>query len=277
MTPLSVPQLHRVRAYIASALPPGMRERLLGDPGFPVKLSIEVGIGVTMKLLAEISKRGDNFSSELDLVFANVVMAIIADTMLVWLPAPRAATSSQKAPINQTAIGKWLKSCPDNAFQVSDHTTSLRWSNVALQMAWTATRMVKPAYDISDAQMMMYSYSMSCCKGLISSAVGCCRHVRCTCLRWGELRCSCKCCSLFGGYMSVCAAVETSTIIHCVMLIGCPSWTEWLQLGTKGWCCPTERRQTVRSWVWLFPVWSGSNKRNHRCQANDRPRLPATQ
>ena len=98
-----------------------MRERLLGDPGFPVKLSIEVGIGVTMKLLAEISKRGDNFSSELDLVFANVVMAIIADTMLVWLPAPRAATSSQKAPINQTAIGKWLKSCPDNAFQVSHH------------------------------------------------------------------------------------------------------------------------------------------------------------
>lgn len=110
----------KVSACNSSVPPPGVRERLLGDPGFPVKLSIEVGIGITMKLLAEVSKRGDSFNSELDLVFANVVMALIADTMLVWLPAPRAATSSQKAPINQTAIGKWLKSCPDNAFQVSD-------------------------------------------------------------------------------------------------------------------------------------------------------------
>ena len=97
----------------------GMRERLLGDPGFPVKLSIEVGIGITMKLLAEVSKRGDNFSSELDFVFANVVMAIIADTMLVWLPAPRAALSSKPSVANQSAVGKWLKSCPDNAFQVN--------------------------------------------------------------------------------------------------------------------------------------------------------------
>ena len=96
-----------------------MRERLLGDPGFPVKLSIEVGIGITMKLLAEVSKRGDNFTSELDFVFANVVMAIIADTMLVWLPAPRAALSSKTSVANQSAIGKWLKSCPDNAFQVN--------------------------------------------------------------------------------------------------------------------------------------------------------------
>ena len=123
--PLPFSTYTRVRALNTSVPTPGMRERLLGDPGFPVKLSIEVGIGVTMKLLAEISKRGDNFNSELDLVFANVVMAIIADTMLVWLPAPRAATSSQKAPNNQTAIGKWLKSCPDNAFQVSNHMTML--------------------------------------------------------------------------------------------------------------------------------------------------------
>lgn len=118
-------QLSRVGACNGSVPPPGVRERLLGDPGFPVKLSIEVGIGITMKLLAEVSKRGDSFNSELDLVFANVVMALIADTMLVWLPAPRAATSSQKAPINQTAIGKWLKSCPDNAFQVSNNNSML--------------------------------------------------------------------------------------------------------------------------------------------------------
>lgn len=96
----------------------GMRERLLGDPGFPVKLSIELGIGITMKILAELNKRGDNFSAELDFVFANVVMAIIADTMLVWLPAPRAILSNQASAKQQGALQKWLKSCPDNAFQV---------------------------------------------------------------------------------------------------------------------------------------------------------------
>ncbi|EFN52257.1 hypothetical protein CHLNCDRAFT_139161 [Chlorella variabilis] len=38
------------------------------------------------------TKRGDDFKSELDFVFANLVMAIIADFMLVWLPAPTFAT-----------------------------------------------------------------------------------------------------------------------------------------------------------------------------------------
>jgi hypothetical protein len=52
---------------------------------------------------------------------ANVVMAIIADFMLTWLPAP---TLSFRPP---SAVGagsgavdvalRWLSSCPDNAFQ----------------------------------------------------------------------------------------------------------------------------------------------------------------
>ena len=91
---------------------------MLGDPGFPVKLAIELGIGLTMKILAELNKRGDNFNQELDFVFANVVMALIADTMLVWLPAPRATLSTKAVSVNQSALSKWLKSCPDNAFQV---------------------------------------------------------------------------------------------------------------------------------------------------------------
>ena len=71
-----------------------------------------------MKLLAEYNKRGDNFSRELDFVFANVVMALIADTMLVWLPAPRAILSTKASTGHQSAAAAWLKSCPDNAFQV---------------------------------------------------------------------------------------------------------------------------------------------------------------
>lgn len=40
------------------------------------------------KSAAELNKRGDSFYNELDFVFANVVMAIIADYMLCYLPAP---------------------------------------------------------------------------------------------------------------------------------------------------------------------------------------------
>lgn len=44
-------------------------------------------------------------------------MAIIADFMLVWLPAP---TVSLRPPLSLTAgpIAKFFYSCPDNAFQV---------------------------------------------------------------------------------------------------------------------------------------------------------------
>ena len=70
----------------------GFRERLLADPGFMVKVGLEVGIGVCTKTTAEYTKRGDDFKSELDFVFANLVMAVIADFMLVWLPAPTFAT-----------------------------------------------------------------------------------------------------------------------------------------------------------------------------------------
>lgn len=67
---------------------PGARARLLADPNFLFKVGIELGIGLTMKLTAEYTKRGDEFQSQLDFVLANVIMALIADFMLVWLPAP---------------------------------------------------------------------------------------------------------------------------------------------------------------------------------------------
>ena len=53
--------------------PAGFRERLLADPGFFVKLSIELGIGLVCKITAEAQKRGESFKNELDFVFANVV------------------------------------------------------------------------------------------------------------------------------------------------------------------------------------------------------------
>ena len=101
-----------------------MRERVLGDPAFLMKLGVEAGMGVITKLLAELHKRPVKFWTELDLVFANVVMSLLADVALIWIPAPRLSLTPQahkdhKETVWQGAVSRWLAACPDNAFQVS--------------------------------------------------------------------------------------------------------------------------------------------------------------
>lgn len=101
----------------------GFKERLLADDLFLTKVGIECGVGIFTKTAAELEKRKENFSKELDFVFADVVMAIIADFMLVWLPAP---TVSLRAPLSVSTgpLAKFFYSCPDNAFQVALAGTS---------------------------------------------------------------------------------------------------------------------------------------------------------
>lgn len=99
----------------------GFRSRLLADANFLIKVAIELGIGVAMKVTAEYAKRGDKFGQQLDFVFANIVMALVADWMLVWLPAPtfdplRAARSEEDAP-KGGLFGRLFAGCPENAFQ----------------------------------------------------------------------------------------------------------------------------------------------------------------
>ncbi|KAE8710596.1 putative poly(p)/ATP NAD kinase [Hibiscus syriacus] len=101
----------------------GFKERLLADDLFLAKVGIECGVGIFTKTAAEYDRRRENFFKELEVVFADVVMAIIADFMLVYLPAP---TVSLRAPLalNAGIISKFFHSCPDNAFQVALHGTS---------------------------------------------------------------------------------------------------------------------------------------------------------
>lgn len=95
----------------------GFRERLLADPGFLVKVAIEVGIGICTKTTAEYAKRGEQFESQLDFVFANICMALIADFMLVWLPAPTYAANKSVASKAPGMLSNIFAGCPDNAFQ----------------------------------------------------------------------------------------------------------------------------------------------------------------
>ncbi|KAL0291428.1 UNVERIFIED_CONTAM: protein RETICULATA-RELATED 4, chloroplastic [Sesamum calycinum] len=101
----------------------GFKERLLADDLFMTKVAIECGVGIFTKTAAELEKRRENFTKELDFVFADVVMAIVADFMLVWLPAP---TVSLRPAVAVTAGGlnKLFYGCPDNAFQVALAGTS---------------------------------------------------------------------------------------------------------------------------------------------------------
>ncbi|KAL0464465.1 UNVERIFIED_CONTAM: protein RETICULATA-RELATED 4, chloroplastic [Sesamum latifolium] len=101
----------------------GFKERLLADDLFMTKVAIECGVGIFTKTAAELEKRRENFSKELDFVFADVVMAIVADFMLVWLPAPTVFFRPAVA-ITAGGLNKFFYGCPDNAFQVALAGTS---------------------------------------------------------------------------------------------------------------------------------------------------------
>lgn len=101
----------------------GFRERLLADDLFFAKVFIECGVGMFTKTAAEYQKRKENFFNELEIVFADVVMAVIADFMLVYLPAPTVALRPPLA-VNAGSLAKFFYSCPDNAFQIALAGTS---------------------------------------------------------------------------------------------------------------------------------------------------------
>ncbi|XP_039128719.1 protein RETICULATA-RELATED 4, chloroplastic-like [Dioscorea cayenensis subsp. rotundata] len=95
----------------------GFKERFLADDLFLAKVAMECGVGIFTKTAAEWERRREKLVKELDFAFADVVMAFIADFMLVWLPAP---TVPLKPPLAFGAgpISKFFYGCPDNAFQV---------------------------------------------------------------------------------------------------------------------------------------------------------------
>ncbi|RDX93882.1 Protein RETICULATA-RELATED 4, chloroplastic, partial [Mucuna pruriens] len=101
----------------------GFRERLLADELFLAKLLIECVVVIFTKAAAELERRKEKFTKELDFVVANVVTAIVTGFVLVWFPAP---TVSLKPPLAVSAgpVAKLFYGCPDNAFQVALPGTS---------------------------------------------------------------------------------------------------------------------------------------------------------
>ncbi|XP_047322640.1 protein RETICULATA-RELATED 4, chloroplastic-like [Impatiens glandulifera] len=96
----------------------GFRERLLADDLFFAKLGMECGVGIITKTAAEYEKRRENFFKEIEIVLCDVVMAIIADFMLVYLPAPTVSLKPSLS-IGAGSIASFFHHCPDNAFQIA--------------------------------------------------------------------------------------------------------------------------------------------------------------
>ncbi|KAJ1409024.1 Protein RETICULATA-related [Sesbania bispinosa] len=101
----------------------GFKERLLADDLFLSKLVMECVVVIFTKAAAELERRKEKFTKELDFVVANVVTGIVTGFVLVWFPAP---TVSLKPPLAVSAgpIAKFFYGCPDNAFQVAMAGTS---------------------------------------------------------------------------------------------------------------------------------------------------------
>lgn len=102
----------------------GFKERLLADDLFLAKVGMECGVGIFTKTAAEYERRRENFFNELEIVAADVVMALIADFMLVYLPAPTVSLRPRLAAVNTGGIAKFFYNCPDNAFQMALPGTS---------------------------------------------------------------------------------------------------------------------------------------------------------
>ncbi|XP_057458832.1 protein RETICULATA-RELATED 4, chloroplastic-like [Lotus japonicus] len=101
----------------------GFKERLLGDDLFLTKLIMECTVVIFTKAAAELERRKEKFTKELDFVVANVVTGIVTGFVLVWFPAP---ILSLKPPLAVSAgpIAKLFYGCPENAFQVALAGTS---------------------------------------------------------------------------------------------------------------------------------------------------------
>ncbi|KAL5078109.1 hypothetical protein RYX36_017093 [Vicia faba] len=101
----------------------GFKERLLADDLFLSKLVMECVVVIFTKAAAELERRKENFTKEIDFVVANVVTGIVTGFVLVWFPAP---TVSLKPPLAITAalFTKFFYGCPENAFQVALAGTS---------------------------------------------------------------------------------------------------------------------------------------------------------
>lgn len=121
-----------VRNYILARMNPisrllmnlsqGLKSRFLADERFLLKILIEESLGLCGKLSAEWERRRERFWKEIDFVFANVIMAFLADFALVYFPAPSVSLHRSIAS-KSSWISNFTKDLPGSVFQVGTKYT----------------------------------------------------------------------------------------------------------------------------------------------------------
>eukprot|EP00871_Galdieria_phlegrea_P002075 jgi/Galph1/2869/GphlegSOOS_G1513.1 len=128
-----------LRNYILATSHPisRMRNRFLADERFLLKILIEESLGLCGKLSAEWERRRERFWKEVDFVFANVVMAFLADFALVYFPAP-VASLMPASHMKTSWITSFSKSLPGSVFQAGQYTFGQRASSYCFKVSQLA-------------------------------------------------------------------------------------------------------------------------------------------
>jgi len=106
---------------------PAVREKLLGNPRLIMTVGIELAIGVTAKLIAEVQARQEDFWKELDFVASDVMLEIVADFSLVWLLSP----ALNLRPIPTGKLARTIATLPGHASQKGAFALWQRASTIA--------------------------------------------------------------------------------------------------------------------------------------------------
>jgi len=110
---------------------PVLRSKMLGNPRLLVTIGIELAIGCTAKMIAEVQSRKKMFWKELDFVFSDMMLEIVADFSLVWLLSPSRMLG--KAPTG--AFLGAIRSLPGHMFQKGNFTLAQRAATTAYRGA----------------------------------------------------------------------------------------------------------------------------------------------
>lgn len=110
---------------------PAVREKLLGNPRLLVTIGIELAIGVTAKMIAEVQARQQDFWKELDFVASDIMLEIVADFSLVWLLSP----ALNLRPVPSGKLARTIASLPGHASQKGAFAVWQRASTIAYRAA----------------------------------------------------------------------------------------------------------------------------------------------
>uniref|UniRef100_A0A7S2JKM3 Uncharacterized protein n=1 Tax=Cyanoptyche gloeocystis TaxID=77922 RepID=A0A7S2JKM3_9EUKA len=111
----------------------GFRSRMLADPNFLYKLSVEQAIGTVSVTVAELASRGEGFWKELDFVLCDWVITCISNFVAVWIVAPKLALAPPSSTASTLHLAGLLSSLPAHVFEPRNFSLAQRAATLAVR------------------------------------------------------------------------------------------------------------------------------------------------